>query len=101
TRRSALAACAARKRRQVARATTPMNYQTTYASRRPAVRPLAAFAILASALLPLSAQTPAPSTVAATTNAAKDEPITMDAFVSTGTRFNNRTVTESPVPIDV
>src|SRR5882757_1292488 len=30
-----------------------------------------------------------------------DEVITLDAFVSTGTRFNNRTVTESPVPIDV
>jgi iron complex outermembrane receptor protein len=30
-----------------------------------------------------------------------DEIIKLDAFVSTGTRFNNRTVTESPVPIDV
>src|ERR1043166_8847289 len=30
-----------------------------------------------------------------------DEIISLEAFVSTGTRFNNRTVTESPVPIDV
>src|SRR6185369_16817431 len=30
-----------------------------------------------------------------------DEVITLEKFVSTGTRFNNRTVTESPVPIDV
>jgi iron complex outermembrane receptor protein len=33
--------------------------------------------------------------------AAPDEVVKLDAFVSTGTRFNNRTVTESPVPIDV
>lgn len=33
--------------------------------------------------------------------AAKDEPIKLEAFVSTGTRFNDRTVIQSPVPIDV
>ena len=33
--------------------------------------------------------------------AAADQPIKLEAFVSTGTRFSNRTVTESPVPIDV
>jgi iron complex outermembrane receptor protein len=33
--------------------------------------------------------------------AAKDEPIKLEAYVSTGTRFNDRTVAESPVPIDV
>ena len=54
----------------------------------------AAFALLVSgALSPLSAQT-APA-------AAKTDPIKMEAFVSTGTRFNDRTVVESPVPIDV
>src|SRR5258706_2344272 len=46
---------------------------------------------------PLSAQTaPAPATAA-----AKEEPIKMEAFVSTGTRFNDRTIVQSPVPIDV
>lgn len=33
--------------------------------------------------------------------AATEEPIRLDAFVSTGTRFGDRTVIESPVPIDV
>lgn len=32
---------------------------------------------------------------------AKDEPIKMKAFVSTGTRFSDRTVADSPVPIDI
>jgi iron complex outermembrane receptor protein len=55
-----------------------------------------AFALLAStAFTPLSAQT----TPAATKPA--DEVVKLEAFVSTGTRFNNRTVTESPVPIDI
>src|SRR5687768_5780736 len=31
----------------------------------------------------------------------KDEPIKLEAFVSTGTRFNDRTVIQSPVPIDI
>lgn len=62
--------------------------------RRIAAVTLAAFALLVSgALSPLSAQT-APA-------AAKTDPIKMEAFVSTGTRFNDRTVVESPVPIDV
>src|SRR4051812_26965609 len=56
-----------------------------------------AFALLTSAgLTQLSAQTPSP-----TIAAAKSEPVVLDAFVSTGTRFSDRTVTESPVPIDV
>jgi iron complex outermembrane receptor protein len=33
--------------------------------------------------------------------AAKDSVVKLEAFVATGSRFNNRTVTESPVPIDV
>ena len=41
------------------------------------------------------------ATSATTAAAAKDEPILLDAFVSTGTRFNDRTVIQSPVPIDV
>src|SRR5687767_1838507 len=49
---------------------------------------------LSLAALPLSAQPSVSGT-------AKDEPITLDAFVSTGTRFNDRTVIQSPVPIDV
>lgn len=32
---------------------------------------------------------------------AKDSVVKLEAFVATGSRFNNRTVTESPVPIDV
>lgn len=44
--------------------------------------------------LPLGAQSN-------TSGAGKDEPITLDAFVSTGTRFNDRTIVQSPVPIDV
>jgi iron complex outermembrane receptor protein len=48
--------------------------------------------IIAGVSAPLAAQT-AP--------AAKQDPLKMEAFVSTGTRFNDRTVIESPVPIDV
>lgn len=32
---------------------------------------------------------------------AKDDPVKLEAFVSTGTRFSDRTVIESPVPIDI
>ncbi len=49
---------------------------------------------LSLAALPLGAQPVA-------SNAAKDDPIKLEAFVSTGTRFNDRTVIQSPVPIDV
>ncbi len=47
------------------------------------------------------AATPAfrPSPSAADT--AKDTVVQLEQFVTTGSRFNNRTVTESPVPIDV
>ena len=38
---------------------------------------------------------------AATAAAAKDEAVMLEAFVSTGTRFSDRTVTQSPVPIDI
>jgi len=61
------------------------------------MRLLGASAFLSvAALAPLSAQTaPAPA-------AASAGPVVqLEAFVATGTRFSDRTVTESPVPIDV
>ena len=58
--------------------------------------PVAAACFLAG-LVVASAQTP-PAVAA---RAPGDEVIKMQAFVSTGTRFNDRTVTDSPVPIDV
>ncbi len=78
-----------------------MNYPTTTVTRatgtvlrRAAALTPAVLALLVSgALAPVSAQTAAA--------AAKEEPIKLEAFVSTGTRFNDRTVTESPVPIDI
>ena len=56
----------------------------------------ALLALLASAAFAQTA--PVNSSSAA---AAKDDPIKLEAFVSTGTRFNDRTITQSPVPIDV
>ena len=55
--------------------------------------PVAAF--LASVSSSLIGQT-APSA-----KPAGEEIIKLEAFISTGSRFNNRTVTESPVPIDI
>ncbi len=49
-----------------------------------------------AAIAPLSAQT-AP----AAAKKADENVIKLEAFVSTGTRFNDRTVIQSPVPIDV
>jgi iron complex outermembrane recepter protein len=63
-----------------------MNHPTRY-------RLIAAWPLLALPLA-VSAQ-PAPAA------AAKDEPLMLEAFVSTGTRFNDRTVVDSPVPIDI
>ncbi len=53
-----------------------------------------AFVLLSFAAASASAQTVA-------TPAAKDEPVALDAFVTIGSRFNQRTATESAVPIDV
>ncbi len=65
-------------------------------SRRFAPVTAAAVALILS--VSLSGQTtPTP----AASSAAKEDPIKLEAFVSTGTRFNDRTVTASPVPIDV
>jgi iron complex outermembrane recepter protein len=69
------------------------------ASRRVAAPTWAALAlILFGTSAPLHAQAVA---APAASSAAKEEPIKMEAFLSTGTRFNDRTVVQSPVPIDV
>jgi iron complex outermembrane receptor protein len=69
------------------------------------VRALIAFTIaltLGATLSVARAQTaPSTATPPATAAAAKDDPIMLQAFVSTGTRFSDRTVIQSPVPIDV
>ncbi len=58
----------------------------------------AALALLTTAALTsLSAQTTPPAAPAK----PGDQVITMEAFVSTGSRFNDRTVVDSPVPIDI
>ncbi|MSU51584.1 MAG: TonB-dependent receptor [Opitutus sp.] len=62
--------------------------------RRVAAATPALLAFLASAVSAQNASAPA-------NTAAKDDPIRLEAFVSTGTRFNDRTVIQSPVPIDV
>ena len=49
-----------------------------------------------AAFAPLSAQT-----TPAEPKKDAEQVVKMEAFVSTGTRFSNRTVTESPVPIDL
>jgi iron complex outermembrane receptor protein len=58
-----------------------------------AALPVAAF--LASVSSSLIGQT------APAAKPAGEEIIKLEAFISTGSRFNNRTVTESPVPIDI
>jgi iron complex outermembrane recepter protein len=62
-------------------------------------------AIVPTFAVRLGAQTaptaPASAAPAATSTSASGEVITMEKFVSTGTRFNDRTVADSPVPIDV
>jgi iron complex outermembrane recepter protein len=52
---------------------------------------LSVFALFAAGSLPAQ-QTEPPK---------KEDVVQLEAFVATGTRFNDRTVTESPVPIDV
>src|SRR5205085_3322870 len=89
----AFVTCASRNPHQVGHR---MNYKLTTAFGR--VAAFAVLALLGAAPFAGRAQTPAASATAST---AKEEPIKLEAFVSTGTRFNDRTVTESPVPIDV
>ena len=64
-------------------------------------RPNRAAAFLLLALIVPLAPACAAAANAATTAAAKEEAIVLEAFVSTGTRFNDRTVVQSPVPIDI
>src|SRR5690242_3436554 len=61
---------------------------------RVAVLTSALAVLVTGATSPLSAQTTAAA-------AAKEDPVKLEAFISTGTRFNDRTVAESPVPIDI
>jgi iron complex outermembrane receptor protein len=76
-----------------------MNLTHTINQRRNRRSLAVAFALLASAAaLPVSAQT---TPAAAPTTKKEGDAIVMEAFVSTGTRFNNRTVVDSPVPIDL
>src|SRR4051812_1373382 len=58
-----------------------------------------ALALLASTGFTLMHAQTAPA--AAPAPAKADEPIKLEAFVSTGSRFNDRTVIDSPVPIDI
>ncbi|MEY2881271.1 MAG: hypothetical protein RLZZ15_3651 [Verrucomicrobiota bacterium] len=76
--------------------TTPIT--TTRGNRAPRAVSVRAVALTTLSLLAasLSAQTAPPAAAA-----KADEVVTLEAFVSTGTRFNNRTFTESPVPIDI
>ncbi len=55
----------------------------------------------ASVLLALLASASLAQTAPANSAAVKDDPIKLEAFVSTGTRFNDRTIVQSPVPIDI
>lgn len=62
------------------------------------IRTVSSRSLLLAALASLGASS---AFAQAPSAAAADQPIKLEAFVSTGTRFSNRTVTESPVPIDV
>ncbi len=64
---------------------------------RPALRrTLALFALTAgTGLLAQTATTPAPAP------AAGEQPVKLEQFVTLGSRFNDRTIADSPVPIDV
>ena len=76
---------------------TPNNQSRTYL---PALR----VAAVAASLLALSlrAQTPAPAAgLAPTPPAADDSTVKLEQYVTIGSRFNDRTVVDSPVPIDV
>ncbi len=77
-----------------------MNLHQPTNQRRLSGLKLGALAFLTSAAVTsvLAQTTPA---APATAPAKPDQVIQMEAFVSTGTRFTNRTVTESPVPIDL
>ena len=75
-----------------------MNTQTS-ATRATGLRRMRGFALFAffaaAATTPFFAQQTAPAA------APKEEIVELTKFVTTGSRFNDRTVTQSPVPIDV
>ncbi len=64
-------------------------------------QPLAAAAFVLTALAPAASAQQAPANQSDQVGVAKDSVVRLDAFVTTGSRFNNRTVTDSAVPIDV
>jgi iron complex outermembrane recepter protein len=69
---------------------------------RPSRWPSVAAAALILAGLPASVSAQqAPANQSDQVGVAKDSVVRLDAFVTTGSRFNNRTVTDSAVPIDV
>lgn len=63
------------------------------------LRALGAIALLGGFTVAFAQTTPAPAAAEAAKN--DGNVVKLDTFVATGSRFNNRTVTESPVPIDV
>ena len=68
---------------------------------RPLRRALAAATMTAFAFAAPVALAQAAPVANANSAAAKDQAVLLEAFVSTGTRFNDRTVIQSPVPIDI
>ena len=73
-----------------------MSSHRNHILRRPSLT-TGAFALLAlAASAPLFAQT-----TPAASAAKPDEVVQLEKFVAIGSRFNDRTVTDSPVPIDV
>ncbi len=71
-----------------------------FVPRRTLIAALIAVAASAPALF-AQATGPNPASGTNASTASADQPVKLDAFVSTGTRFNDRTVTTSAVPIDV
>jgi iron complex outermembrane receptor protein len=72
-----------------------MSQPFTASSSQSLLRAFAAAAPLALLALPLSLSAQAPATLPA------EEPVNLEAFVTVGSRFNQRTATDSAVPIDV
>lgn len=70
--------------------TTMSEFQAALCAGLPRTRILALLALL-TVTTGLSGQTTAP----------KEEVVQLETFIATGSRFNDRTVTQSPVPIDV
>ena len=69
---------------------TMSEFQAALCAGLPRTRTLALLALL-TVTTGLSGQTTAP----------REEVVQLETFIATGSRFNDRTVTQSPVPIDV